>query len=579
MALPLGQDKDIDFDAYKNLQAGATSDEAVEASFDQAIDDTAVMIWARHKALNEYDKSGAKMLSPEEANARYPGMPTAWQEPVNPYQAQFEYDREIERNVRLQKIQSGPQDWWTKTKMFGAGMVAHLMDPIEFGVGIFTGWGIGAVAARGALGAKVALTARAVGAGTASTGARIGYNVAEAAAGNLIENVAQEQAMSAQQIRENREYDPQEGMMNVAIGSFALPTVVGLKDIGFWGGNRLKRAIRGTSPEADLAVARGAVGQLDQGIRPNSEFVMEALAKETDVNPELHPGKITYQYAPITKDAQPKELYVVTSGADINSDRVHVGDEYLGGTQLTDNPGVANAAAVRSFADSEGAVWKVNTSELNPVNLSQKIPDDLQAEFGAVAKAVGVTDKQLAELTGREVLDMAMNAIDEGDADETLIKTLKAELSKKGYNSWTHDGTKRLGYDHAPHNVVEVFDDAVLKPVGHYKADPEVRADATDQLKQRAQEYNDDVRNRVDVSRTDYDEFTERVKTEDHAPGAFDRINDEALENNIADLKAWKEQGLLDEQGAKQLDELIEMDAKFEAEDKLMKAVVSCVRG
>src|SRR5690606_6822873 len=129
----------------------------------------------------------------------------------------------------------------------------------------------------------------------------------------------------------------------------------------------------GTSPEADLAIARQNVAATMTDTRPDFNPMREALAKETSVKPqEFGKGEYTFQKGSV----EGKTLYVATKDhvSDLRSgSRLPLGDDYGFGTHLSDNPGVANAAAARSMADSPGAVHGVEVAGLKAVDLDVPI--------------------------------------------------------------------------------------------------------------------------------------------------------------------------------------------------------------
>lgn len=309
--LPFGgsDSGDMTFDQYKTrppLQV--TSGDAAQATFEEAQLNTGMGILARSTAvgndtLNSVLKhtpygeganltgSGVRDITPEEANTRYPDMETKWNKPVNPYVAQMMSDREQESRQLQATIEAGPQDFWSKAKYMGAGILAHAMDPIEFGAAALVGWGTGAVVSRTAWGAKQAFLAKA---GLQTLGPRTAYHAIEAVGGNLIQTGALEGADAAVTHQEGQEVDPIKSMQNVAVNTFFGSVLhLGIKEASFQMSNKLSRFVAKNNPEADLMVARTAVGQAEQGIRPDVEPIFKAVAQETDV-------KGDYQYEPLT---------------------------------------------------------------------------------------------------------------------------------------------------------------------------------------------------------------------------------------------------------------------------------------
>lgn len=580
--LPFAKEQAPGFDQYMDQEAVVSGSEATGAAFDLAMEDTGVMLWARNRALGELESSGVKRISADEANKRYPGMPTPFREDVNPFVAQHLYDRHQERMELQRKVQLGPSDNWSKTKQFGAGLLAHLMDPLEFGVGQVVGLGVGGLIARGSFGTAAQTAAQSARAGTAGFATRAALEVAESGAGNLVENVIQEGATAPTVIREGGQYDPVVGMQNVAISTFggtlgisgAKLAVKGL----FGGGARLWRALRDTSPEADLAVMRTATSQMAQDIRPNVEPIVNALAKETDVNAQMHPGKFSYNYEPLTPRSGGKDFYVVTRG-EFGSERVAVGDRYLGGIQATDNSGIANASAARAMGDADSAVWKVRAGELNTLDLNAPIPENARGSFEGVLNEIG-EKVDFENTSGKDILDSIMVAIDEGDLDASKLENITQGLKDQGFNSWVHDGSRRLGYQHEPHNVLEVFDDSVMEPQGRFSPDPQVRADPTQEQVDFSEQYGQGIKNRLDVDSDRFDQFHKEIRENDTKITQAAAEAPERTKALLEEFDALEKQGLLDDPGMlKELEVLKKMQADFEVEDLATKAMVYCVGG
>lgn len=562
------------FDQYKNQKAPVTSSDVADASFELAQLDTATILGARLKAVKDLESQGAKMLTPEEANGLYPNMPTPFKEPVNPYVAQMVSDREQEKIELQRKIEEGPQDAWTKAKSFGAGLLAHLMDPIEFGVGAVTGWAVGGALAKTAWGARLAATT------DASLKARTALQAIEAVSGNTIENTLQEAAIyGVQEGLEGIKYDPVQGMQNIAVSTFFGSIVgVGIKEGSF----RLGRFLKGTSPEADLGVIRGERGQAEAGLKVDSTPVLEQMVRETDVRAEDFPGKGSYSYEKLTPEsARGKKFYISSDRVDdFNLDSMrNVGEQHGIGVQLTDNHLVANAASNRSMADAKGAVWEVEMDELRFLDLDEGVPIQARNLFEKALKGVvSDVDEAIAKRPARELLEALWNAADEGDVSPKVIQDLQAELKVHGYNAFLSDGAKVGGVDHVRHNVITVFDKETLRPVGVKGADPEIKVDVpADKIREMESQYNDPRRQaHVDGEALDRLE-RESVDADAQAKLQAEEIADD--ESFFAEFDSMREQGLLEDGIAKEVDSLREFETRAKLEDTMLKAVLGCVRG
>lgn len=396
-------------------------------------------------------ETGATPLTPEEANKLYPFMDQPFNEPINPYLAKLKADQQIEKQELQYKIQNGPQDMWTKTKQFGVGLLAHMLDPIELGAGYVVGLGIGGAAVKGYLGQAAAQSAKAGG---------IGAALVEGSGGALIENVAQE---GAQKLVENKEgiVDPRSGSeiaTDVVIGSlFPAAIQVGVRAPRAIG--RIGRMLKNTSPEADLPMVRHTIQAAETGTMPNVEPMIKALAKETDVDPKL----VNYEFQPVdidpatnTASVEGKTFYVATADSAPDAATVPLGDDVGFGTHLTDHPGVADAAGARSMADGIGTVKEVNVDNLKPLNMNDVIPEDLLRDIE------NHIDFTLSEgRTVKEVLQMVRDGVDAGDIPDFALDRVRRSIQRAGYDALISDGKTHMGVDHTPHNHIILLDDVI----------------------------------------------------------------------------------------------------------------------
>lgn len=122
------------------------------AAWDLAFEDRETNVLAKFTAKSELSKIGPK-LSPEKINEQFPGMGADRE--MTAQEAQFTYDLKEERRAKEAIIESASGFWQGTALPFVAGAASSMMDPIGFGVGAFTGWGIGKATAKlGFTGAK-----------------------------------------------------------------------------------------------------------------------------------------------------------------------------------------------------------------------------------------------------------------------------------------------------------------------------------------------------------------------------------------------------------------------------------------
>lgn len=566
-----------------------TSSQATKAAF-QSVSDTGAMLVARFLAKRELEEQGATKLTVEEANARFPGMRSPFREPVSPYVAQHLFDRDQEQRILEERVQAGPDDAWTKTKQFGAGVLAHMMDPIEFGVGAVAGWGVGAAIGRGLFGGKLAKTALQVSSRTATRAGRIAVSAAEAGAGGVIENTLQEAAVAGVTSEEGGEYDAVEGMKNIAVGTFfGLIPGVAIKEASHYLDMGLNRKaatqLRNTSPEADLMVVRNAVGNMVENKTPDPSRVFQALNKETDVTPEKFGNKFQYSYEKMTPEvsATPRKLYAVGLPEEgfYGAKKLEVGDGFGLGMQLTDNPGVANAASVRGLADSQQGVWTVQVDSLKPLDLNEPLPENLRGVFEARLREAGDDSPEvtLNELSPKETLEHLRSLVEDYDGPESALTGLRDDLRAAGYDSLVHDGARRQGTPHAQHNVIELLDEMKGRPEGWKNPDRTIVNKPTPEEQRLAFEDFQSLDRRWDMDAPRMRERMAAAESIDTSPktvlGDVDGVHMELIE----EFDSLDKQGLLDAGTRQELQKLKEIDAEIEAQDTLVKAASFCVGG
>lgn len=607
--MPLMGERELTDEEYHSQQKSEyTAGEAASASFDLAQMDTAVLLGARASMVNEFNQKGVTLIQPEEANKRYPNMPTKFIQPVNPYIAQMMSDREEEKAQLERAVELGPQDVWTKAKNFGAGIMAHMMDPVEFGVSALVGWGTGGVMTKVAPGLM----------GTAvKTGAqRLAAHSLEAVSGNLIENTALEVAGAHVATKEGEQYDPVQGMKNVAVSTFfgsifgiglkeGIHAAFGAKTAPVKGletpevhsagefqiavdpvetaaNNRAARFLKNTSPEADIVYARANIAAAIEGREPQIDLLAKTLAQETDVTEFTHPGKVNYSYEPMThENVKGRKLY-------LSADDVHaftpenarmIGEEHGIGVQLSDNPYVANAAANRAMADSKGMVWEVSADNIVPLDLNKPIPLAERGLFEHALKGVFPDPNEaVLKMSGKDLLESLWQAIDSGKKKKVTLTQLQNSLRDYGYNSFVQDGTRNAGFDHSPHNLVTVFDHSILEPQRALPVDPEIRRNPLPQEVMEAEAGLTDVRNSAIIE----PELLKQMEAETIADDALtmeDLMGEVDDKEFFAQFDQMKENGEMTPELAKQVEAVKQLDADAELEHTTLLAALNCVGG
>lgn len=571
--LDTGQSSSWGFDDYMQQAPRATSGEATTAAFDLAQKDTATILGARFSANKDLESLGAKKLTAEEANAQFPGMPVPYKDSVSPYVAQLNWDQHQDREKLQQKIASGPDDWWSQTKQFGAGLVAHAMDPLEFGAGMLTGMGVGAAAGRTAVGASLAEAA------PTNILARAALHGGEAVAGNTVQMTAQEVATAQGANREHEEYNTAEGVKNAATSIlFGSLLHLGIKEGSFQAASRVRNLLN-LAPNADLPAARTVLAQDARGANADIGPIVEAVAKETDVTSTTHPDKVSYNYEPVDgKTIGDKSFYFPSKGPELSQESsMQIGEQRAIGAQGSDNPGVANAAAVRSFSDGQGTLHEVSGRDMNPLVLSEAVPSELHEAFSKALDGLieDPAKTEMANHTAKELLDEVWKGVDSGKIGTDRVLELQEEMKKAGYNAIVDDGREVLGEEHSPHNLVTVLDPELLNSENKFKADPSVRIDPTpEKLEQVAQAAQDPAASLNPESLKASNDLLDQVQKEGVK---FEPTDDKEFTDHFQSLA---DQGEIDPGMAKEALELVKNeDARAELENRLLRAVIGCSGG
>jgi hypothetical protein len=576
------------FDEYKALEPVRTAGEVIGMAFDQAMDDTAVMLWARRSATNELSQRGRK-LTPEEANARFPGMMNPFREDTSEVLAEHLWTREQERQEIARKMSQGPGGMLETVGTFGAGLMAHLMDPIEIGASMLTGMGFGVAAQATAMGARLGASAAA-----GSRSARIGLHTMEAGSGNLLENMIHESFIASQMMREGM--DPAtlgEAAINVGISTIAGTTLgVGIKELAsaiagvkpmVRTENLYQRNVHSVSPELDTLITKATLADIAEGRVPDMAPLMKAAAYETSVGPMDFPNRgLDYQYRPLSRaDVATKDFYFVTRGVEVDSLQARAGDDIGFGKSLTDSPYVSNAVANRSMNDGAGTIHRVRFDDLNFVDLQQVAPQNIRPAIEKALKAVGEKEvvARLDNTKLREVMDLIRDAADVAD-NAKVLQDLETDIRAAGYDALLDNGKKRLHIDdHVEHNHVILLDDSKLKSTGTFDGDPTmVKSPTMDDMKNVVESRDNPARNSAvdEEALVAADNKLKEIGKDDtleFKPEEVRRKTEEAIE----ELEGLELIGELDDSARAELSALKERIEAMEARDKGLKALIGCV--
>ena len=442
-AMPVKTVKDDDM-AFNAIEPSATLGESVGASFDMAMDETFVMSLARKHAIEEAEGRGGKTLQPSEANQMYPNLPVPFREPVNAQAAMLIHDQNKKKGKLEQRIQAGPDSAFGSVARFGAGMVAHALDPVETGLGVATGFGVTAFAP------KLMATA------TRAFGTNIGINLAENA---ISETLVKEAALMEQQNYTNADF-----MMNVAAGAFVMPLAgAAFKGVKY-GLGKSAQFFSKQSPQVQAKTASYVVDSMMRGKRPDIGVIKKAILEETNytkVDAESK-GVKPYAFVPVKGQAlEGKTYYVPTK----EGSSAHLSDDIGGASQATDNLELANGKMAGSMGGPSGKVQEVVVKPgVKTIDLDDAVPTKL------------VYDK-IDGLSIRDALEVLKEEIAEGRLPENAIDDFSTALRKEGYGAITSDGSKAFGENVNKHNELHILDDNAVEVRSEALAADPIRRD------------------------------------------------------------------------------------------------------
>lgn len=562
---------------YDQIESIPTLGETASLNFQRAWEDTAVGLLARKHALSNLENSGRK-LTPDEANERYPNLPNPFRDEVSESAAQFLSDQAAERRELERRIAKGPDGLLAGTANFGAGLMAHMMDPIEMSASFVTGWGAGAALGRSAAGAKLLRKAQ------TSTKARVGLNTFEAGSGNLLENLAQETLIANQMLAEGR--DPAtlgEAALNTAVSTVAGTLVgVGVKEAANFTSRAMARIYKSSAPEAEVTVTNNIMSEMLSGRRPDPEPYIKALADETNITHKDFPqaGKF-YSYAPLERtQVRNKEFLFVTRGRDINTAPVFTADDLGFGVTLTDSPFVANGSAVRSAFDQPGTIHSVRFDDLNFLDARQPIPSEMRKTISGAYTELGLSKTGLNQKPLRDALREIRDAVDNSVDKDELLQDVGRAFRDQGYDAILDDGTRRLNIDnHTPHNSITLLNEQKLRSQGSYEPDTSVIGKPDKLSIQQAADkklngpkdldFSSELRSQVDKK---------LVELGNVDPRNID-ISAKKMENDlkIQEIESLDKQRLLDEELKTAFEELKNLRADTETVSSAFDSLKTCV--
>lgn len=447
---------------------------AAELSAEMAMKDTAIISFARMKALKELD-NGSKKLSPVELNKKYPNMPRPFTESMNEAQAQFVVDQQIERAELAHKINQGPDGFFYGTLNFLGGMIPHAMDPVEFGAGYMMAPVLGLAAAGTRVGATLGITQKAATGLLAKAGFRsvptmAGATTAQrfghAAIEGTLGNIAAEIPIAAASTKDMTDYTAMDAFMSTAGGA------VGFTGVRF-GAAKVIQMLKRLGVDSHAVAQQVGMAQALDFKRLELDPLLRDYALETSPKPpsglDIEIGGVRdYQYRPLEGPISDKTFY-------ISSERMGpLKPEYMATLhedfnfksrqlQLSDSVFVANAAAARKVNQLSGGIYEVNLKDAKLANLDLLPDEKMKRVFRGIMDDIGIRKMDLESKTSKQLIDDLKQDVELGRLPEKAMDRLQERMELEGFEGFYHDGSQFYGIPHGRHNAVTLFDSAKKK--------------------------------------------------------------------------------------------------------------------
>lgn len=543
-----------------------------DAALELASMDTFMGGLARDTAL---DDMGGKILSPADLNEKYTDVQTPFNQPMSEVAAFHLNEEGKKRNALSRKIQEGPRgSTYNAAVNIGAGIVAHALDPVEFGVGAFTGMGLTAIGASVAkhagvaamLGSKGAMPLFEAANFLATKGGNKGLaGVAFDMAEGVIGNAALEPAMYAQQKRAQLDYSLEDAFVSVIGGGIAAPAAMfGIKKT--WGGLFNK-----SNAATGLAV-KTAVGQVQEGIRPDVSLVNKAhdnfIFNEPPKGVKLGEVRGDYRFQPVDVSKVSERSFFV---AGIPEDKRVIGEFFGDGTYATDNPNFANNLAAHPMEDVHVDVREIRLSPEAKI-LDASLPNKEMLDSFVTSLEDGPLKSAIKDAQSLgEAWTKIRNRIDMDLTDADANRLLGA-VKSAGY-----DGIAMSDDVHG-HNTLHVFPESHAKmvEVGQFQPDSSAvpRMNETDLA-------NVQSSLRTPENQLGFDMETHKATKDFILDESMKSKDVNALKADTeARLKSFEElaeRGLLDEDSRKELEAIRESHQTVDERESLISDYADCL--
>lgn len=493
-----------------------------EAAYELASMDTFVSGWARNTALDEMEGTSTKRLTAKELNEKYKDVEKPFTQPMSELAA-FHLNEEGAKRKRLQSIiANGPEGkFYGGVKNIGASLVAHALDPVEFGAGALGGMalrGVGTIAASGAIGESTAIMK----AGQVVSNVGFTGEVIE----NAITNAALEPFMAAQMDRAQMDYGIEDAFMNIVAGSVAFPILkVGAKKL------------RGLGDSTQVMAVKNSIGQVIDGFTPTPEAHVKvhedikfSQPKETAVLGEV---RSNYKFQPLDKVAAAKNRLFFAGAKDST---LSISTPQADGLiHLSDNPNIVNNVAAHPMNDSINDITEVSIDNIKTLDL------DVKEDFSSI----DFSDNIKKILEEASTLREALEKLDEAEIKEDFIEKVK----ESGYDGFFESDSTN------GHNSYQLFPEAIAKMQDEVKfktdssAVPDINPEMVDNIRAEATSRENELEFDVKTQK----EFEPFVLPEEFKTNDFNKIETE-LDETVKSMDGMEKDNILSSESKKTLE-------------------------
>lgn len=555
--------------SYQDVyQPSVSGGQAFAASAELAAQDTATASIYRMYTLNSLEREAQfdQKLDPEKLNEKFPGLEKPFTEAKSVRVAQEIADRQAERRRLENIINAGPKGTLQTVANFGAAMLPHMIDPIELGAGIATGAGLGVIAARSGI-ATAAIAKTAVG--------KVGAELASGFAGNLItEPFSTIPAATAEQ----REYGIKDAAFNAAVGA------AGFTAARLVGGKAFKLA-KNLGDRALNMKERVSTSQMLEGKRIDVTPVGEMFARQTDI-PHEQTGytfkNLSHEEIKTQTFHAPKQI----NTPDIKSESAMFSDHYGDGVYMTDNPAVANAAAVRGLDNAQGGIIETKISpDANLVNLDEfvsptsKFRDAVNSALEGTRNEAGLNKFDRVDLdflSGKQIFDYLEDQVSQGKLPESIINSVGFEAQVRGIDGYNFKADSVGDVEHSPHNAVVIFNPEKIQTGATRAPNPELIKNPTDTELRALREKQDPIRQHRDFVPDDISRLDSNIENPQVHELRASEIDKQA-DGHIEEMETADQLGILSESDKKALDGLKQDKAFSEKLSTIAKQAIGCV--